>query len=125
MLHDSGRCGERMTVRVKLQGANQQRVVPWSAVMTDINGGTWVYENTAAHTYVRRRVQVRFQGAPPTLPDWLQRDGHNIHDGRLEMDYTGPLPPLLEWLARQSLADLRLEPLGLASIYHRYHATMG
>ncbi len=54
------RPGERMTVRVKLQGGSQQRVVPWSAVMQDINGGTWVYENTAEHTYVRRRVQVRY-----------------------------------------------------------------
>jgi RND family efflux transporter MFP subunit len=54
------RPGERMTVRIKLQGESQQRVVPWSAVMTDINGGTWVYENTAEHTYVRRRVQVRY-----------------------------------------------------------------
>ena len=49
-----------MTVRVKLQGAREQQVVPWAAVMTDINGGTWVYENTAEHTYVRRRVQVRY-----------------------------------------------------------------
>ena len=54
------RPGERTTVRVKLQGAIEQRVVPWSAVMHDINGGTWVYENTAEHTYVRRRVQVRY-----------------------------------------------------------------
>jgi RND family efflux transporter MFP subunit len=54
------RPGERMTVRVKLQGGSQQRVVPWSAVMHDINGGTWVYEITAEHTYVRRRVQVRY-----------------------------------------------------------------
>jgi cobalt-zinc-cadmium efflux system membrane fusion protein len=54
------RPGERMTVRVKLQGGSQQRVVPWSAVMHDINGGTWVYEKTAEHTYVRRRIQVRY-----------------------------------------------------------------
>jgi membrane fusion protein, heavy metal efflux system len=54
------RPGERMTVRVKLQGASEQRVVPWSAVMHDIHGGTWVYESTAPQTYVRRRVQVRF-----------------------------------------------------------------
>src|SRR5262245_30170591 len=54
------RPGERMTVRVKLQGASEQRVVPWSAVMHDIYGGTWVYENTAPLTYVRRRVQVRY-----------------------------------------------------------------
>jgi cobalt-zinc-cadmium efflux system membrane fusion protein len=54
------RPGERMTVRIKLQGESQQRVVPWSAVMTDINGGTWIYENIAEHTYVRRRIQVRY-----------------------------------------------------------------
>jgi RND family efflux transporter MFP subunit len=54
------RPGERMTVRVKLQGASDQRVVPWSAVMHDIHGGTWVYENTAPLTYVRRRVQVKY-----------------------------------------------------------------
>ncbi|MBW8883672.1 MAG: efflux RND transporter periplasmic adaptor subunit [Planctomycetia bacterium] len=54
------RPGERMTVRVKLQGASEQQVVPWAAVMTDINGGTWVYQNVGEHTYVRRRVQVRY-----------------------------------------------------------------
>ena len=34
-------------------------VVPWSAVTHDVNGGTWVYENTSPQTFVRRRVQVR------------------------------------------------------------------
>jgi ABC-2 type transport system ATP-binding protein len=70
-----------------------------------------------------RRIQVTFQGAPPPLPDWLQRDGHHILDGRLVMDYTGPLPPLLEWLARQAVIDLLVQPLGLAPIYHRFHGT--
>jgi RND family efflux transporter MFP subunit len=54
------RPGQRMTVCVKLQGESEQRVIPWSAVVHDIHGGTWVYENTAPHTYVRRRVQVRY-----------------------------------------------------------------
>jgi ABC-2 type transport system ATP-binding protein len=40
---------------------------------------------------------------------------------RVTLEYDGPLPELLAWLARQPLADVRLEPLGLASIYHRYH----
>ncbi len=40
---------------------------------------------------------------------------------RLTLEYRGPLTELLSWLARQPLADLRLEPLGLDSIYHRYH----
>lgn len=54
------RPGERMSVRVKLQGDSEQRVVPWSAVIHDINGGTWVYEKTTDQTYIRRRVQVRY-----------------------------------------------------------------
>jgi ABC-2 type transport system ATP-binding protein len=39
----------------------------------------------------------------------------------LTLTYSGPLPPLVEWLGRQALADLRLEPLGLSAIYRRYH----
>jgi RND family efflux transporter MFP subunit len=54
------RPGERMTVRIKLQGASEQRVVPWSAIMHDIHGGAWLYEQTAANTFVRRRAQVRY-----------------------------------------------------------------
>ena len=40
---------------------------------------------------------------------------------RLTLEYTGELPQLLAWLARQPLADLRVEPLGLTPIYYRYH----
>jgi hypothetical protein len=34
-------------------------VVPWSAVVHDIQGATWVYENAAIQTFVRRPVEVR------------------------------------------------------------------
>lgn len=34
--------------------------LPWSAVVHDIHGGTWVYELTSPHTYIRRRVVVKF-----------------------------------------------------------------
>ncbi len=54
------RPGQRMAVRLKQLDRDRQLVVPWSAVLHDIHGGTWVYENTAPQTYVRRRVQVRY-----------------------------------------------------------------
>jgi RND family efflux transporter MFP subunit len=54
------RPGERMTVKIKMQGESEQPVAPWSAIMRDINGGTWVFEKTGEHTYVSRRVQVRY-----------------------------------------------------------------
>jgi ABC-2 type transport system ATP-binding protein len=50
--------------------------------------------------------------------------GLQVVDRRLDqvtLEYNGPLPPLLEWLARQPLQDLQMEPLGLSPIYHRYH----
>ena len=33
-------------------------MIPWSAVVHDVHGGTWVYEQTAPHQFVRRRVEV-------------------------------------------------------------------
>lgn len=68
-----------------------------------------------------RAVRARFARPPeqlPDLPGLRKRDGHN---GELTLEYRGPLTPLLEWLARQPVEDLRVEPLGLAPIYHRYH----
>jgi ABC-2 type transport system ATP-binding protein len=40
---------------------------------------------------------------------------------RLVLEYAGETPPLLNWLGRHQIADLRIEPAGLSGIYHRYH----
>ncbi|MFH1763542.1 MAG: efflux RND transporter periplasmic adaptor subunit [Gemmatimonadota bacterium] len=54
------RPGERVAVRVPMRGsASVERVVPWSAVLYDIQGGTWIYEALENHSYTRRRVEVR------------------------------------------------------------------
>jgi ABC-2 type transport system ATP-binding protein len=45
-------------------------------------------------------------------------------DGSFVLEYTGPLPALLAWLADQPVADLRLEPLGLRGVYQRYHGAL-
>ncbi len=42
-------------------------------------------------------------------------------DSQAVLEYDGALPPLLTWLAELAPRDVRLEPLGLAPIYHRYH----
>jgi ABC-2 type transport system ATP-binding protein len=68
-----------------------------------------------------RLVQARFAGSIESLPPL---DGLRVRQqegDRLTLEYTGPLPELLAWLARQPLTDLRLQPLGLQAIYHRYH----
>lgn len=53
------RPGQRVDVAIPHRGdASPVATTPWSAVHTDIHGGTWVYERTADRTYVRRRVRV-------------------------------------------------------------------
>jgi ABC-2 type transport system ATP-binding protein len=68
-----------------------------------------------------RSVSARLTGpAPPAGPDGSPLDGAVAGD-RLQMTFRGPLPELLEWLARQPLADLVVEPQGLAPIYKKFH----
>lgn len=52
------RPGQRISVTLPYKGTQSALVVPYSAILYDIQGGTWVYENTAKNTYVRRRVNV-------------------------------------------------------------------
>ncbi len=52
------RPGQRLGVTLSLRGKTESLTVPWSAVVYDINGGAWVYENTAPQTYVRRRIEI-------------------------------------------------------------------
>jgi RND family efflux transporter MFP subunit len=54
----SFRPGERVGVQLALAGRKEASVISWSAVLHDIYGGTWVYEQTDEHTFVRRRVAV-------------------------------------------------------------------
>lgn len=50
--------GERVTVQLPLRGIAQGLAVPAAALLYDINGGTWVYEDLGGGAYARRRVEV-------------------------------------------------------------------
>jgi ABC-2 type transport system ATP-binding protein len=70
-----------------------------------------------------REVRAKLIGpAPTTGPDGtaLGPDAVTL-DGHLSLTYRGALPALLNWLGRQPLDDLRIEPLGLGPIYRMYH----
>ena len=86
-----------------------------------LRAGRLVHLQDMAELREGRLVRARLNG--PWHADGLPgRPGRpRVRQGSLTLEYRGPLPELLAWLARQPLADLRLEPLGLASVYHRYH----
>ncbi|HKX30594.1 MAG TPA: efflux RND transporter periplasmic adaptor subunit [Blastocatellia bacterium] len=53
------RPGQKMGVTLDERTSEDSPVVPWSAIVYDANGGTWVYQNIAPQQFARRRVEVR------------------------------------------------------------------
>lgn len=52
------RPGQRLTAQIPLKENVAQNTLPWSAVIHDIYGGQWVYQQTDVGKFVRRRVEV-------------------------------------------------------------------
>jgi RND family efflux transporter MFP subunit len=52
------RPGERLSIQLPLKATNRALVVPRAAVVYDINGGTWVYEDRGQNHFTRRRVEL-------------------------------------------------------------------
>jgi cobalt-zinc-cadmium efflux system membrane fusion protein len=52
------RPGERVLVELPLTSTEQGLVVPDTAVLYDIHGATWVYEDLGGNAYTRRRIEV-------------------------------------------------------------------
>lgn len=52
------RPGQKVSVTIPWRGRQQALQVPRSAILRDIHGGAWVYENPAAQVFVRRRVDI-------------------------------------------------------------------
>lgn len=80
------RPGHKVAVTLPLLGDDENLVIPWSAVLHDIHGGTWVYEEVAPQTFVRRRVDVRFvSGADAVLADGPEPGATIVTDGAAEL----------------------------------------
>lgn len=54
------RPGQRMGVNLPLVGATESLAVPWSGIVHDIHGGTWIYVAVGERTYRRERVVVQY-----------------------------------------------------------------
>jgi len=80
------RLGQRVGVALALRGEEESLVVPWAAVLHDVHGGQWVYENTGPQTFVRRRVQVaRVAGAEAVLASGPKPGAQVVTDGAAEL----------------------------------------
>lgn len=57
------RVGQRVSVRLPLEEAKQGLTLPASAILRDIYGGEWVYEQTGPNSYLRKRVEIASSNA--------------------------------------------------------------
>jgi ABC-2 type transport system ATP-binding protein len=87
--------------------------------------GKLVHVQEMAELREGRSITAVF-GREPGENDWLpgltlrsRRPG-----GGYELEYRGSLPPLLDWLKAHDPRELRIEPLGLSGIYHRFHGSL-
>lgn len=72
------RPGQRVGVTLRTQTEEQGLTVPWSAVLHDVDGGTWVYVMTEPHRYVRQRVSVRRVSGDVAILDQSPKPGTKV-----------------------------------------------
>ena len=89
-----------------------------------LRAGQVAHEQALAPLRAQHRIVARLAGDLPPIPESLrsqlrvgERDGNTV-----VFETPGDLTTLLQWLATLALSDLRIEPVGLRSIYDRYHS---
>lgn len=88
-----------------------------------LRAGRLAHIQTMSELRRKHRIRARLTGPMPATPATIgvglsitQRD-----DGQIEFETPGELAPLLGWLATFPLAEIQIEPVGLLSVYERYH----
>jgi RND family efflux transporter MFP subunit len=80
------RPGERVLVELPLEKNERALVVPSSAVLYDVHGDAWVYEDLGGRAYARRRIQVaRYAGDRAIVTRGLAEGTPVVTDGAAEL----------------------------------------
>jgi beta-exotoxin I transport system ATP-binding protein len=88
-----------------------------------LRAGRLVHTQTIAELRMQHRIMADLSGPLPPIPAGVGPGTTMIQQGnRVLIETPGELAPLLGWLATLPLADVRIEPVGLRTIYDRFHA---
>lgn len=78
--------GQKVAVTLPMRIRARSLVVPWAAILYDVHGGTWVYEQVAPLTYARRRVEVKYvDGQSAILAAGPEPGAKVVTDGAAEL----------------------------------------
>lgn len=89
-----------------------------------LRAGQLVHTQKMDQLRQQHRIVAALAGPLPELPEALEGQLTIVRQARHEavLETPGELAPLLKWLATLPLADVRIEPIGLRSVYDRYHS---
>jgi RND family efflux transporter MFP subunit len=78
--------GEKVSVSMPMRGDKECLQVPYASILIDMQGGTWVYEQTEPLAYRRRRVLVdAVAGQEACLAQGLRAGALVVTDGAAEL----------------------------------------
>lgn len=92
-----------------------------------LRSGEVVHDQLMLHVRRGHRIRARLNG-PLTAPPAALAERLSISqgpNGSITFDTPGDLAPLLGWMATMPIAEMNVEPIGLQSVYDRYHAGDG
>lgn len=78
--------GQKLAVTVPLSSRAQSLVVPFTAILYDIHGGAWVYQQMDEHVFARQRVSVEYvDGDTAVLASGPVAGSKVVTDGAAEL----------------------------------------
>jgi ABC-2 type transport system ATP-binding protein len=89
-----------------------------------LRAGRLVHLQVVSQVRRQHRIRARLTGPMQPAPEHLAAELSIKVNGssQVVIETPGELSGLLGWLAQSPLAEVHIEPLGLQSVYERYHA---
>ena len=88
-----------------------------------LKSGKLVHQESMSQLAKQHRIRARFNGELPVAPESIaERLMISQHGDRVQIETPGELSPILKWLSELSLREVTIEPVGLRSVYDRYHS---
>ncbi|HUS37917.1 MAG TPA: ABC transporter ATP-binding protein [Pirellulales bacterium] len=90
-----------------------------------LRSGNLVHDQHMEHLRRQHRVHARLSGDLPPLPEQLEGRLQIVsqQNGEVVLETPDELAPLMNWLASVPMDEVRIEPVGLQSVYDTYHSS--
>jgi ABC-2 type transport system ATP-binding protein len=87
-----------------------------------LRAGELVHSAPMSEIKLQHRIRARLSGPMPAIPDALQSLVSIVHLGdHVQIDAPTELSSVLKWLSEAPLLGMQVQPIGLRSVYDRFH----